>query len=79
MQRFYRSLSEKERRSYAAVEALKLGYGGISYITRVLGCDHKTVQRGIHDLQKPADLTPGRIRQAGGGRKKKSIASILKD
>ncbi len=27
MQRFYQSLSEKDRRRYAAVEALKLGWG----------------------------------------------------
>ncbi len=30
MQIFYQSLSEKERRRYAAIEALKIGYGGIS-------------------------------------------------
>lgn len=29
MQMFYRSLSEKDRRRYAAIEALKLGWGGI--------------------------------------------------
>ncbi|MFM7715696.1 MAG: hypothetical protein ACKO7A_24225, partial [Microcystis sp.] len=29
MQRFYQSLSEKDSRRYAAIEALKLGYGGI--------------------------------------------------
>ena len=28
MQRYYQSLSEKDRRRYAAVEALKLGWGG---------------------------------------------------
>ena len=70
MQRFYSTLSEKDRRVYAAVEALKLGYGGNSYITRVLGCDHKTIKRGIHDLQEPPPLASGRVRQAGGGRKK---------
>jgi hypothetical protein len=70
MQRFYRTLSEKDRRVYAAVEALKLGYGGSSYITRVLGCDPKTIKRGIQDLQEPSDLASGRVRQAGGGRKK---------
>lgn len=70
MQRFYSTLSEKGRRVYAAVEALKLGYGGSSYITRVLGCDHKTIKRGTHDLQEPPPLASGRVRQAGGGRKK---------
>lgn len=32
MQRYYQSLSEKDSRRYAAIEAVKLGYGGISYI-----------------------------------------------
>jgi hypothetical protein len=30
MIRYYHTLSEKERRRYAAIEAEKLGYGGIS-------------------------------------------------
>ena len=30
MQQLYQSLSEKDRRRYAAVEALKLGWGGKS-------------------------------------------------
>lgn len=79
MQRFYRSLNEKDRRAYAAVETLKLGYGGSSYITRVLGCDHKTIKHGLHDLQEPSPLSSGRVRQAGGGRKKKSTSSARKD
>jgi hypothetical protein len=33
MRNFYGSLSEKDRRRYAAVEAAKLGYGGITYIS----------------------------------------------
>ncbi len=32
MQELYSRLSEKSRRLYAGVEALKLGYGGVSYI-----------------------------------------------
>lgn len=31
MQNFYKSLSEKNRRRYAGIEAIKLGRGGISY------------------------------------------------
>jgi len=66
---FYRSLSEKDRRRYAAIEAKKLGYGGISYVCRVLQCNDRTVKRGISEL---ADGLPGneiRIRRPGGGRK----------
>ena len=34
MQRFFGWLSEKDRRRYAAVEAAKLGHGGVEYIAR---------------------------------------------
>ena len=50
MRAFYRSLSEKDRRRYAAVEAQKIGYGGGSYIARVLGSDRHTVARGVQEL-----------------------------
>jgi len=39
MQALYRSLSEKDRRRYAAVEAEKLGHGGVQYVADLLGCD----------------------------------------
>ena len=32
MQQFYTTLFEKDRRRYAAVEASKLGHGGVTYI-----------------------------------------------
>ncbi len=71
MQQFYTTLSEKDRRRYAAVEARKLGHGGVSYIARVLGCDRNTVQAGMKDLDHlPEDEElAGRIRKQGGGRK----------
>lgn len=69
MQRFYQSLSEKERRRYAAVEALKLGRGGLSYISRLLGCDDEAMQLGKRELQDEGQLTQSRVRGPGGGRK----------
>jgi hypothetical protein len=66
MKTLYESLNEKDRRRYAAIEAHKLGHGGQSYIVRLLGCDYKTLQRGLHDLDDPSDLPPGRIRKKGG-------------
>ena len=51
MQRYYQSLSEKDRRRYAGIEASKLGYGGISYISQVLGCHARTIKRGIEELK----------------------------
>jgi hypothetical protein len=69
MRNFYHSLSEKDRRRYAAIEATKLGHGGITYICRVLHCDAGTVTRGLQDLKRSLSEKEKRIRQAGGGRK----------
>ena len=71
MKRFYATLSEKDRRRYAGIEALKLGHGGISYISQLLGCDRNTVAQGIEEVTGlPPDSQPDkRVRQVGGGRK----------
>jgi hypothetical protein len=75
---YYRSLPEDYRRRYAGVEALKIGYGGIAYIARLLGMSRRTVYTGIRELQamrredhdppqRPSG-DPNRIRRPGGGR-----------
>jgi len=43
LRRYYQTLSEKNCRRFAAVEAITLGHGGIGYIANVLGCDPQTV------------------------------------
>lgn len=70
MQRFYHSLDEKDRRRYAAIEAKKLGYGGISYVCRVLGCDEGKVKHGLSELEQDLPNDDGAIRRKGGGRKR---------
>jgi nucleosome binding factor SPN SPT16 subunit len=65
MKWFYQSLSEKDRRRYAAVEAEKLGFGGVEYVSRLLGCDAKTIRQGREDLQQPEDPVPDRVRKKG--------------
>jgi len=66
MRNFYDSLSEKDRRRYAAVEAEKLGYGGATYIAELFGCDAKTIQRGAEDVEQlPADAAVDRVRKKG--------------
>jgi hypothetical protein len=71
MKKFYQTLSEKERRRYAAIEAIKLGHGGQKYICDVLGCDPATVKRGEEELRnEEGDAYPDRIRKPGGGKKK---------
>ena len=71
MQTYYRTLSEKDRRRYAAVEAKKLGYGGITYMAEVLDCAQSTITIGMKELDAmPAKAGyEARIRRAGGGRK----------
>ncbi len=71
----YTLYSEKDRRLYAAAEAIKLGYGGNSYISRVLGCDRKTILQGILELNHPELIEKDRLRTKGGGRKT-SLESI---
>jgi len=66
---FYKSLSEKERRHYAGIEAIKLGRGGISYICEILKCDYSTVSRGQKELKSGLDKNETRQRREGGGRK----------
>jgi hypothetical protein len=67
MQRFFGWLSEKDRRRYAAIEAAKLGHGGVEYIARVLACDPKTIRQGLRDFEAAADAAAGRIRKKGVG------------
>ena len=55
MRMFHGSLSEKDRRRYAAIEAAKLGHGGTEYISTLLGCDPKTIRQGQHDLDQLPD------------------------
>jgi hypothetical protein len=65
MKRLYDSLREHDRRRYAAIEAAKLGHGGLEYIARILGCDPKTIRQGQAELDGQEDLDTGRVRKKG--------------
>ena len=65
MRSFYDSLSEKDRRRYAAIEVAKLGHGGVEYIAAVLGCDPKTIRHGQDDLARLPDDLGDRVRKKG--------------
>ena len=71
----FESLSEKDQRHYAAVEAMKLGWGGQSYIAELFGITRNKVLAGIAELRDASLLSQipaGKQRRRGGGRKKKS-------
>ena len=65
MRMFHDSLSEKDRRRYAAIEAAKLGHGGVAYVSTLLGCDPKTIRQGRHDLDRLPDGLCDRVRKKG--------------
>ena len=76
MRGYYETLSEKDGRRFAVLQAKLLGYGGITYIAGVLGCSTKTIERAANELDGlPNDPVAGRIRAVGGGRKKRSSPS----
>jgi hypothetical protein len=65
---FFSLLDEKQRRLYAGLESLKLGYGGDQRIAAFIGMDPHTVAKGRRELIEQ-DFAVDRIRKAGGGRK----------
>ena len=73
-------LDENGRRIWAATEAANIGWGGITIVFESTGIDHKTIRKGIAELNaKNEDVN--RIRKKGGGRKKlKDVdKELLKD
>ncbi len=73
MQLHYSRLSEKDRRHYSAVEAIKLGHGGMTYISKVLAVDRNTIIQGKKELMALAEyqqIPEDKQRRPGGGRKK---------
>ena len=65
MKQLFAWLSEKDRRRYAAVEAFKLGHGGVDYSAQLFQCDPKTIRQGMHDLDQPQDPAAERVRKKG--------------
>ena len=70
MKAFFDSLNEKEKRRYAAIEAMKLGHGGQNYISSVLGCHFKIAMAGIDEIINGTETPEYRIRKPGGGKQK---------
>ncbi len=72
---FFSLLDEQQRRLYAGLESLKIGYGGDSFIAMMLGLSEKTVAKGRREFLTN-QIDGNRIRRKGGGRKsikKKSL------
>lgn len=68
-------LNEKQKRLYAGLESIKLGYGGDQIISDLLGLNCHTVAKGRKEIMT-RDLEVENIRKRGGGRsaiKKKAL------
>lgn len=68
-------LTERQRRLLLGAEARELGYGGVSAVARVAGVARSTVTVALAELDRPSELTGGRSRRPGAGRK----AATVKD
>lgn len=65
----YNLLSEKDRRLYLGVEAVKLPKGGISYLSMLVNCSRTIIYDGLKELNEPELIPKSSIRKKGGGRK----------
>ena len=65
-------LNERSLRRFVALEAKALGHGGVSLMARISGLARSTIYHGLSDIRDNVSVPPGRVRRAGGGRKKKS-------
>lgn len=65
-------LNERSRRMLAAAEAVQLGYGGVSLVSRACGLSRVTITKGIRELPE-APLPQERIRRSGGGRRRLTV------
>ena len=62
-------LDERTRRIMAATEAMSLGYGGVSLVSRACGLSRKAIRKGIGELGSRGKPLVERIRRPGAGRK----------
>jgi hypothetical protein len=66
---FLSRLDEQQRRWYVALEAQKLGHGGITQMSDITGLHPETIRRGQRELAQDLAERPGeRVRLPGGGR-----------
>ena len=68
-------LDEKGRRIWAAAEALELGWGGVSKLSKATGIARNTIAAGVKELEgrgpgRPTNAEKSRTRQPGGGRER---------
>ena len=80
--------NELQRRRLAAVKALQIGWGGVSYVCNLAKMSPNTVRKGILEVKSGKLGNPNKIRNEGGGRKnlsdknpqlEKALGKIMSD
>lgn len=66
---YINSCTEYDRRILAAFAAKRLGWHGVSIISKLLGMCPHTIRKGIKEVENHIEPPEGRIRNYGGGRK----------
>ena len=84
LQTIWPMLDERTRRLTAANEARAWGTGGVSAVSRACGLSRRVIRTGLDELAAGDALPPGRVRRAGGGRKRltttdRTLARALDD
>lgn len=70
MNLLFSRLDEQQRRWYVAVEANRVGHGGIRLLSQITGLDEKTIQRGQQELEQNfAERPVEQVRLDGAGRR----------
>lgn len=65
--------TERSRRIWAASEAMALGRGGVSVVSRATGMARQTISAGLSAIRNGETLSGGRVRRQGAGRKANSV------
>lgn len=67
---YFQQLDERQKRLFAATQALKLGYYGVSMVCEAYKINRKTVYKGKKELASSDGKATKYIRQSGGVKKK---------
>src|SRR5450759_3530036 len=62
-------IDERTRRLVAAAEALALGWGGTTAVSKATGVSRRAIREGVKELSQPRPDPGRRIRREGGGPK----------
>ena len=64
------TLNEVQKRRFAALKAMELGWGGVTKVSEITKMSHNTIDKGIKEIKNPKKDVSERLRKEGGGRKK---------